>query len=234
MRFANLLKLGTLAWLLGTSAGDARISQPWTPEELGPKADLICNGTVVSVEDTGIKKDFIYPNITPSTHHEFVMKANIKVLHVFKGNAPTEIEFTYRISDPSAPEVNGAMHVELQKGSRYRFFLKPGDGPGQYVGVLDGSFDDNFDVEALWDNEPDDSKYLTNDEAFNIALDYAQSHKLEIKNQWNSNISCYPESSGAIWIVTFSSTGTLDPGSLQIVVRGGGSVDPDKVRVSDK
>jgi len=233
MRFANLLKLAALAWLLGMTTSDARIFQPWSPEELEAKADLICNGTVLSVEKTGVEKDFTYPNISPSTHHEIVMRAKIKVLHVFKGTAPTEIEFTYRVSEEVA-QINGAMHVNLAKGDRCRFFLKPGDASSHFVGVLDGVFDDNFEVEGLWKNEPDDSAYLTKDEVFKIACDYARAHKLEIKSQWGSSINCLPEYPAAVWSITFSSTGQLDRGSLQLIVRGDRAVDPDQVRVSNK
>jgi hypothetical protein len=232
MRVTAIAGLACLIWLLNLSLSEARFFRPWLPDELEPQATLICNGTVLSTESTNVTKDFIYPNINPSSHHEIMMLAKIKVLHVFKGDAPEEIALSYR-SNTDEPEIDGAMHIMLQKGQRYRFFLKAGPAPGQYVGVLDGNFDDNFAVEKLWPNEHDDSPYLRKDDAIKIARDYAASQRIDVKPDCSRiDVFCQPgDVDGASWIVTF-----LDPigqshGGLGVTVRGDRTVDVKQTRL---
>ena len=226
VRATNCLTVSVSLLLLFSAVCAARPVNPLFPEELEPKASLICNGTVISVEETGIKKNFSYPNISPSSHEEIVMLAKIKVLHVFKGQASAVIEFRYRVTKPKEIEVDGADHVSLQKDGRYRFFLKPDDARGGYVGVLEGNFDDNYAVEGLWPHEPDDNPYLKKEEAIKTALDYLKSKKVEAKFDW-SHPHCYPpENTGAAtWAIeVFNAPGTPS-NSAQIIVRGDRTVD---------
>jgi len=226
MRSTNCLAVGVSLLLLFSAVGAARPVIPFFPEELEPKASLICNGTVISVEETGIKKNFSYPNISPSVNVEKVMLAKIKVLHVFKGQAPAEIEFRYRVSTQVA--IDGADHIELEKGKRYRFFLKPDDVRGGYVGVLEGNFDDNNAVEELWPHEPDDDPWLTKDEAIKIALDYLKSIKVETNFDLN-HTACYPETTGpATWTIGFFHSPGTPSNSTWITVRGNRTVDENQ------
>ena len=166
------------------------------------------------------------------------MLAIIKVLHVFKGEPLAEFEFQYRISDASKPERNGAMHIDLEKGKRYRFFLKPGDAPGQYVGVLDGNFDDNFAVEMLWPDEPDDSPYLHQDEAIKIAREVLKLRNLDSQLDWSQadwshpNVQCFPEGEkGATWNVLLFHPLGQPGGTVLVAVRGDRTIDPDQTRL---
>jgi len=228
---ANIIRLFCLAWILGIGMGEARITRPWSPEELEPQASLICNGTVLSIDETGMTKDFTYKNVYPPTFREMVLQAKIKVVHVFKGQAPEEIKFSYRVQMPG-PDFDGPDHVDLEKGKRYRFFLKPGDTPGQYVGVLDGQFDDNYAVEELWPNEPNDSPYLPKADAIEIAREYAQSKKIELKSKWTqiSVVSFPTVRSGAVRYVIFSNPQAKSHGFLALIVRYDRTVDPDRTK----
>jgi hypothetical protein len=213
VRATNCLSVSVSLLLLFSAVCAARLVRPWLPEELEPKATLICNGTVLSVEETGIKKDFLYPDIAPSWHQvEMVMLAKIKVLHAFKGQAPAIIEFRYRVLAPSPHTTvvcDGPDHVNLQKDGRYRFFLKPDDLRGGYVSVLEGNYDDNFAVEALTPTEPDDSPYLKKDDAVQFALDRVHSKEPDEKFDLSRiHVACYPEvDGGATWAVMLFDTG---------------------------
>ena len=169
MRSASFLWLGCMIWVLGAGVGEARKFQPVLPDQLEPTADLICTGKVVSIEKSWFSKVFSYSEVMPSAEHEFVMTARIKMLHTFQGQAPSEFEFQYRNVDEKFTQEDGPQHVRLEAGRRYRFFLKPGDSSGRYVGVLEGKIDDGFDVEELWATEPDDSPYLKKEDAMKIA-----------------------------------------------------------------
>jgi hypothetical protein len=158
-----------------------------------------------------------------------VMLAKIKVLHVFKGRGPAVVEFRYRVTDQDQPEVDGPEHVNLQKDGRYRFFLKPDDVRGGYIGVLEGNFDDNYAVEGLWPHEPDDSSYLRKEDAIKIALDYFKSKKVETKFDW-SHPHCYPpENTGAAtWEILFFNAPKTPSNSIWITVRGDRTVETGK------
>lgn len=242
MRSANIVKACCVAWLLLPGVCEAWIFRFWSPEELEPQASLICNGTVLSIEETGIKTHFPYPDTSPPAYLENVMRARIEVRHVFKGQVPAVIEFTYRVrayEHESTDQVEfsgGPMHVALEKGQRYRFFLKPGGLPDQYVGVLNSDTNDIFDVETLWPNEPDDSPYLHKEDAIMIAREYARSKKIELKADWSTARVDGPigdEKNGATWRVVFSNPQVKSHGFLAIVVRGDRTVDPARTRLKN-
>ena len=137
-----------LVYAISASSLSARLFRIPTPEELAQKATLICNGRVESITEGRTDKGTggSWDSITFFT-------AKIKVLHVFKGEAPSEIEIKYR-SGPNVP--NGPIQVDLIKGERFRFYLKKGMGESSFVGVLEGKYDDGFAVEPLPPKEPDD------------------------------------------------------------------------------
>jgi hypothetical protein len=205
---------------------EARPVQSYLPEQLKPLANLICNGTVLSVEQTELK-DSMYPYITPPAIHERIMRARIKVLHVFKGAAPAEIELRYTTWIPDKMMGNNPEHINLQKGERYRFFLKPDEAHSGYVGVLDGGADDDFAVELLSPNEPDDSPYLQKDEAIRIALDYARSKRPgETFEPSQANVLPNPnDAGGASWCVTLVNGSGPVTNHSNVTVLGNRSVD---------
>jgi hypothetical protein len=227
MHFLTFL-LGLLMWPVNS---EARPVHDYPPEEMENMADLVCNGIVVSVDDTGLRREVSYPGVSPS---DFVvrMKARVRVLHTFKGHAPTEFEFTYDVLDPmkypqwpgNAPE-----HVSLQKGGRYRFFLKPGGKENLYLGVLDGKIDDGFAVQLLWPNEADDASYLKKDEAVQIARDYLAAKRPGV--QFTGNIMAYCQ--GSTWSVILSESPDSSSNYAAITVRGDCTVDPDLTRLQN-
>jgi len=224
VRATNCLSVGISLWLLFSAVGSARPIQCWFPEQLEPKATLICNGTVISVEDTGIKKNLSYPYFSPSDNEEMVMLAKIKVLRIFKGLAPTEIEFQYRVSTQMVPD--GAEHIQLEKGKRYRFFLKPGYKPNHYVGVLEGNFDDNSAIEALSPGESYDNPYLQKKDAVKIAVSFAKS-TWHVGEKFDPAVECSycePNIGGTEWIVVVND---LPPQSRSatIMVMGDRKID---------
>lgn len=235
MRAPNRLIVSVSLLFLFTVSCAARPVRPWLPEELEPRADLICNGTVISVEDTGIKMNSSYPNVSPPSLPEMVVLAKIKVLHVFKGKAPAVIEFRCRVLQPKTEIGDGPEHVDLGKGLRYRFFLKPDKTGDGYVGVLDGNIDDNYAVEFLCPNESDDSPYLQKDEAIKLALDYLHA-KIpgETFEPSRTRVNCNPEGSGgASWCVMFSNTADARSNYSYVTVRGDHTID-EKYSVMDK
>src|ERR1700691_374182 len=62
VRSTNCLAVSVSLLLLFSAVCEARPVIPLFPEELEPKASLICNGTVLSIEKTEVKKDFVYLN----------------------------------------------------------------------------------------------------------------------------------------------------------------------------
>src|ERR1700733_7272236 len=93
-----------LIYAISASSLSARPGRIPTSEELAEKASLICNGRVESITEgrtergTGVSWD----SITFFT-------AKIKVLHVFKGQAPSEIEIKYHLG-PNVP--NGPIQIQ--------------------------------------------------------------------------------------------------------------------------
>lgn len=146
-----------LFFVLSISSVFARIILVPKPEEMADQATLICNGVVEAITENSIDKDLVRP--WDSVTH---LTAKIKIVHVFKGNAPPEIEIAYR-SGPHPP--NGPYQIHLTEGERYRFFLKNGKSGSSFVSVLDKQYDDGFAVEPLAPKEPDDSPYVSEKEA---------------------------------------------------------------------
>ncbi len=137
-----------LIYAISASSLSARPVRIPKPEELADKAILICNGLVESIIEGNTEKGpgGSWDSITHFT-------AKIKILHVFKGQAPPEIEIKYHLG-PNVP--NGPIQVSLIKGERFRFYLKNGMSESSFVGVLEGKYDDGFAVEPLAPKEPDD------------------------------------------------------------------------------
>jgi hypothetical protein len=237
MHSANVVKASVILLFFWPIVCEARPVRVWLPEELEAKASLVCNGTVIAIAESGIKKDFPYPNVSPPTSHEIVLWAKIKVLHVFKGQAPAEIELRYLVLQPTSALmiIDGPMHIDLQKGSRYRFFLKPDVARGEYVGVLDGEMDDNFAVEELSLGEPDDSPYLHKEEAIKVARDFLKSKNLESTVDWVHpvvNCFCENENSGTWSVLLFHLDGPTK-GNVLIVIRGDRTVNLEQTRLTN-
>src|ERR1700735_4152098 len=100
MRIAYILALSLATWVAGSGASEARQVLAFLPEEMEPQATLVCNGVVLSVEPTQPRQILHDAVFGP----EVVMVAKIKILHVFKGEAPPPIEFHYHIWDLPAPD----------------------------------------------------------------------------------------------------------------------------------
>ena len=227
MSHAQLLGAWVAVSLLGMPLASARPVSSVKPEEMEAQANLICNGVVSSVKQLGGEKDYSYPNISPSLQREIVMVARIKTLHVFKGAAPSEIEITYRNSADMVPD--GAEHIILQKGQRYRFFLKPGNAPRQYVGILNGEFDDNFAVQALCSGEPDDSPYVSEKDAIKIALAYIKAMKPMLSLPSSKDVHGFFH--GGNWFVSVSFPSGHSAG---IRVRDDRTVDQEQSTIEDE
>lgn len=163
--------------LLPLTSHARRIGYVPTAEQLQEQATLVCNGRVISIEPTGPDLTSIYAGGVPQGYPETWMSAHVQVLHTFKGTAPTEIIFRYRVPQPSGFLMNSPIHLRLEEGERYRFFLKPGPSTGEFVCVLDGRIDDGFGVQLLCPDEADDSPILGTSEAVRIALDYLHAKK---------------------------------------------------------
>jgi len=223
----NHLVLALSLGLLFTATCAARPVRDWLPEELEPQASLICNGTVISVEETGIRMNSTYPGVSPSSMPEMVMLAKIKVFHVFKGDAPKEIEFRYRVPQPNSEMGDGPEHVWLAKGFRCRFFLKPDKEHKGYVEVLDGTIDDNYAVELLCTGEKDDGSYLRKDDAIKLALDYIRVKRPdETFDLSRASVNPNPEGrGGASWCVTLHNTSDARSQYSYVTVRGDRTID---------
>jgi len=162
----------TLLCALSSPSLSARIVLPPLPDALAKQSALICNGQVESITETGTDKTGSHP--WDSVTH---LTAKIKVLHVFKGQAPAEIEIKYN-SGPGL--INGPIQISLEKDKRYRFFLKSGPVAPFYISVLDGKYDDGFAVEALAPKEPDDSAYVSQTEALEIVQKWLKNQHPEL------------------------------------------------------
>lgn len=145
---------------LGTTAFARILPGPPPPDDLAAPATLICNGVVESITNTDTGK-----NVESSEMGTYTAK--IKALHVFKGKTEAELELRYKNFAWMVP--NGAVQIKLEKGKRYRFFLKSSVTPNYFVGVLDGQVDDAFSVDPLLPDEPDDSPFISGTEAIQIA-----------------------------------------------------------------
>jgi hypothetical protein len=213
--------------IFASGLADARPVRAYLPEELEPMATLICNGAVLSVEQMELK-DYSYPGVGPPVIHEWRMRARIKVLHVFKGDAPAEIELRYTTWIPDQLMGNNPEHIALQKGERYRFFLKPDGRNAGFVGVLDGAIDDGFAVELLSANDPDDSSYLRKEQAIKIALDYIRSSRpTETFDQSRTRVTPNPDGvGGASWSVLLYNTSDAFSNYSAVTVLQNGTVDP--------
>jgi len=224
----NWLPLSIVLSIVFSPVCLARQYAPIPPEELEAQATLICNGTVLSVKDTGIKRNFTYSEIGPSSLTERVILAKIKVLHVFKGKAPAIITFRYRIAGYANQVPEGDEHINLEKGVRYRYFLKPDPTQGGCVGVLEGKLDDGFAVEKLWAHEPNGSPYLTKEVAMMIAYDYLKSTKADSKYGWiDSRVMYFPQAGGAMWRVFVNRSEVSDDFPVGIFVRNDRTVDTE-------
>lgn len=223
MRGTNIFKASVGALLLWPIVSEGRQIQPFLPEDMEPLSALLCNGTVLSVETT-YPREVINDGIFGP---EVVMVAKIKILHVFKGDAPEQIEFQYRVSDLPIPDRYMATlptHPYLKEGERYRFFLNPGKTPGSYVGVLDAKTDDGYDVEKLCQAEADDSSYLKKDEAIKIARDYLHSKNLDATYDWEHLLISY-NCDTAEWYVELPKFTGWSAGGARIAIRGDRTVD---------
>ncbi len=184
--------------LLSTFPAQARDVRFWLPEELEPKADLICNGSVVSISQM---KPAGEPSVSGAKgRDEVMMEARIKILHVFKGKASSEILFRYPQSDRFMPWA--LLHVSLERGQRYRFFLNSGKVGEPYVGVLAKDGDDCFEVQKLLPDEPDQSPFLTKKEVIPLVRKFLADKKgLTLPD--DQDFSCWVCAYDSFWQVTF-------------------------------
>jgi hypothetical protein len=215
--------------LLSAPTAKARPVLEADPAEMKNGAGLVCNGVVLSVEETGLRRDVSYPDISPPVFHFAQMKARVKVLHAFKGEPPAEVDLFYEVLDMKKypqPMGDGPMRIWLEKGKRYRFFLKPDNGA--YVGLLDGRIDDSFAVQTLWPKEPDDSPGLTASDAIKIARDYLAS-QIPGDTAPVARANC----DGSTWIVWLQKSNDSRSGYCAIQVRGDGTVDPEYSKLWD-
>ena len=211
--------------LLSHAMASARIYATASPDDMAGPSTLICNGVVESITDAGTGKNV--------DHSEMGMfTAKIKVLHILKGKAGDELEFQYKNNEWLIP--NGANQIQLEKGKRYRFFLKNGATPSYFVGVLEGAVDDGSAVEPLLPNEPDDCAYVTKDEVMQIvqkwmaenypnipyAADHATWQKLHAESHqpyWVINTSNRSDGSWSVSIVKVSPQGSeLEDKTMEI------------------
>lgn len=203
----------------------ARAILPCFPEELEPKASLICTAEALSVETVSSPQPYTY--YKDYALLEQTNRARLKILHRFKGDSLAEIDLIFRTS--SGPVVNGPMHITMQPGQRYRCYLKPGDKPGQYVSVLDGKIDDCYAVFSLWLNEKNDSPCLTKEDVIRIARDYTDKQKPGNTYNWkNASPFFLPGYKGGIWSIAVSNS---SGDSAQIDVRGDGTIDPEFTKI---
>jgi hypothetical protein len=214
------------ALLLTLSLATGRPVNPPHPEWLVQRADLVCSGVVLSVTDLHIKIDSEYANVYPPLSHEMWMRARIKLLHLFKGTAPATFDVDYRTELPDYIAPDGPNHVSLEKGRRYRFFLKPDKTAGAYLDVLDGEIDDEYAVESLGPDEPDDGPWLTETQAIQIGRAYiAKTDPRLLPKLGHASAGCEQtlRPGGAWWMVTFWPT-SHNNDLVQVLVAGGKAV----------
>jgi hypothetical protein len=220
--------------LLVPAMGQARPVNEVPPEEMESNAGVVCNGTVLSMEETGIKRDVSFPAVLPVFHLAQV-KAHVKTLHVFKGQVPADFDLFYETLDMAKyPQMMGDApeRIYLQKGGRYRFFLKPDNGA--YIGVLDGSLDDGFAAEKLWPHESDVAPYLKASEAIKIARDYITAQLPGDTAEGRVSTLCDPGGGdGATWSVLLHETNDPRSRYCAISVRYDRTVDPANSKLWD-
>lgn len=187
MHIGKTLTLIGMACLSGTEC----YAYHWKPEVLEANATVICSGKVLSMEE-GQKVD-------PSVG-DVMVRAKVKILHVFKGQAPAEMEVRFR-EYSGYLELQGPVEVELRTGQRYRFFLTAESLKHGFIGVRI----ERNDAALLGPNEPDNNSYLPEKDAIAIAQDYARSKHLEDKvNFAAANALYHPYfPKGAAWGVRF-------------------------------
>jgi len=198
-----------------------------TPDELTARAEIVVNAIPTKIDLTderGYKADSAVPTR--------LVVARLKVIGIVKGSAPGEIELRFPVLDIKAISgalINGPLDVTLDRGRRYRFYLRTVSGQSWYVTVLDGELDDGTAVQPLDDREADGSAPLLRAEAMKRAADYVTSslpsadiaHMLvEARYRWSE-----PSWSFSYF---FRDPATYPAGAsdAQIIVAGDGSIDP--------
>jgi hypothetical protein len=171
------------------------------------RSPIVCNGKVVSLENTLEKSSIYYPGFKSNPLPLEIWKARIKVLSTSKGKVPDEIEVRFTQIDQHPVDnrttviADGPIEIRFMTGLRYRLFLQPVPGQSWYLGALDGDFDDGYAVQPLADIEPDDSPPpLSREEAIQFAADYVK------KIEPNVDISTIPPEASSWdgkWTVEF-------------------------------
>jgi hypothetical protein len=222
--------------LLTIRLGYARlVAEPSSSDGFEYLSTLTCNGIILSAANTSTKVDSIYANTEPSLFHEVWMRARVKVLHVFKGTAPAEIDFSYRVTPPDAVMLDGPEHVDLKVGKRYRFFLRPGFEGKSYVNVHDGMIDDNFAVQTLSSGELDAASCLQPERVTTLARDYFKSkfpQRTLAGTRPTAHLAWPEDEKGALWSVIFWPQGTKR-NAVNIAVRNDGSIDAKRSNWGD-
>jgi hypothetical protein len=191
----------------GNPNGPERGVQIPSSEDLDQAADLIINGEVNAVQDSGTKVVSPYQDPSPPAPPEHIMHAFVRVLHTFKGMTDDDqIDFRYRVTAPNYTSTNNPNHAHLEAGHRYRFFLKQDDSGHGYVGALDGKIDDIYDVQALGPDEADDAPYLTMKDALAMARAFYATIQpppiTEVAQIWG-DLSDPLRPGGACWAILF-------------------------------
>jgi hypothetical protein len=136
------------------------------PEKLDAAAEVIVNGVV---EGVALTEERSAVHLGPHAVQTRGVEALISVLKVIKGEPPSEFALRFPTVDVEREKmiINGPLLGVIEKGKRYRFYLKKKGSA--YVGVLDGEFDSGFFAQRLLEKEPDDSPPLFREEAVAIA-----------------------------------------------------------------
>lgn len=126
----------------------ARAVHPWSSDQLNSGSTLICEGTVISIQQVGATRKFDYGGMKCP---EVIMLAKIDVTRVLKGKANAEIEFRYRAAEPPTVTseritMDGPRHIMLAKAMKFRFFLIPAPDAHGYISVMEGNPDDTQSV----------------------------------------------------------------------------------------
>lgn len=170
-----------LAACAATPGAAARAVDRYTSDQLVAESDVVCNGVPDEIEYNGRATRLAASPEDTDPLAMLYKVARVRILGRYKGTVPEEIRVRYSVYDPhKRPEIiiNGPGVVELRRGVRYRFFLrKPGPGTdGCYVGVRDGTYDDNRSVEQLNDGAPDDVPPFLRADAVRFAEAYIRKH----------------------------------------------------------
>jgi hypothetical protein len=204
-----------------------------TSEQLNAQAPVVCNGEVISTAYIGPNLVSVYAGGVSAGYPETWMAARVKVLHVFKGSAPAEIIFKYRVPQPDALLMDSPIQMHLAVGERYRFFLKPGSAKGEFIIVLDGRIDDGYGFQTLCPDEADDHPFLGTNEAMRIALDYL--HRKKPGVQFDPALtSVRPEPGGMLDEVTFAVSNNRGAEEATVAVFLDGTVDENGSRLNEQ